>query len=53
MRILALLLVLGACSQDFDTQYAETEMQIKAAETKLDAEMAKEAVKEPGEAIKD
>lgn len=47
---LPLLLLLGACQQSFDDQYAETEKKLKAAEAKLDAEMAKEAAKEPGEA---
>ena len=37
------------CQQDFDTQYAETERKVKAAEAKIDAEMAKEAKREPGE----
>jgi hypothetical protein len=49
MRSLLLLLLLGACSQDFDSQYAATENKVKAAGAKLDAEMAKEAAKEPGE----
>lgn len=47
--MLALLLLLGGCQKDFDDQYAETEKKVKAAEAKLDAEMAKEAAKEPGE----
>lgn len=46
----ALLLLLGSCQRDFDDQYAETEKKVKAAEAKIDAEMAKEAAKEPGEA---
>jgi hypothetical protein len=50
---LILLLFLGGCQKDFDTQYAETEKKVKAAEVKLDAEMAKEAAKEPGEKTKD
>jgi hypothetical protein len=45
----AILLMLGGCQQNFDDQYAETEKKVKAAEAKLDAEMAKEAAKEPGE----
>jgi hypothetical protein len=49
MRAILLLLLLGACSRDFDEQYAETERKVKAAEAKLDAEMAKEAAREPGE----
>lgn len=47
------LLLLGGCQKSFDDQYAETEKQVKAAEARLDAEMAKEAVKEPGESTKD
>jgi hypothetical protein len=50
---LLLLVLLGGCQKDFDTQYAETEKKVKAAEARLDAEMAKEATKEPGEASKD
>jgi hypothetical protein len=49
MRALLLFLLLGACGQDFDDQYAETEKKVKAAEAKLDAKMAKEAAREPGE----
>ena len=45
----ALLLLLSGCQKDFDEQYAETEAKVKAAEARLDAEMAKEAAKEPGE----
>ena len=37
------------CQRDFDTQYAETEAKVKAAEAKIDAEMAKEAKREPVE----
>lgn len=48
-----LLLLLAGCQKDFDDRYAETEKKVKAAEAKLDAEMAKEAAKEPGEAAKD
>ena len=44
---LALVLLTG-CQQDFDTQYAETEKKVKATEAKIDAEMAKEAKREPG-----
>ena len=47
---LILLVLLGGCQRDFDDQYAETEKKVKAAEAKLDAEMAEEAAKEPGEA---
>jgi len=35
------------CQQDFNTQYAETERRVKAAEAKIDAEMAKESEREP------
>lgn len=48
-----LLLLLAGCQKDFDDQYSDTEATIKAAEAKLDAEMAKEAAKEPGEAVKE
>lgn len=41
-------LTLAACQQDFDTQYAETEKKVKAAEAEIDAEMAKQAKREPG-----
>jgi hypothetical protein len=44
-----LLLILAGCQKDFDSQYAETERKVKAAEAKIDAEMAKEAKREPGE----
>lgn len=44
-----LLLILAGCQKDFDSQYAETERKVKAAEAKIDAEMAEEAKKEPGE----
>jgi hypothetical protein len=37
------------CQRDFDAQYAETEAKVKAAEAKIDAEMAKEAKREPVE----
>ncbi len=46
---LPIFLLLGACAQEFDDQYAETEQKVKAAEAQLDAQMAKEAAKEPGE----
>ncbi len=55
MRVLLLLLsiaVLGGCQKDFDARYEETERRVKAAEAKLDAEMAKEAKREPGERVK-
>ena len=55
--ILLLILVLplsglAGCQQDFDTQYAETERKVKAAEAKIDAEMAKQAKREAGEEAK-
>lgn len=54
MRVAALIfLLLSGCQQDFDDRYADTEAKIKAAEARLDAEMAKEAAKEPGEPVKD
>jgi hypothetical protein len=37
----------AGCQQDFNTQYAETERKVKAAEAKIDAEMAQEAKREP------
>ena len=40
-------LLAAGCQQDFNTQYAETERRVKAAEAKIDAEMAKEAEREP------
>lgn len=46
------LTCLAGCQQDFDTQYAETERKVKAAEAKIDAEMAKEAKREAGEEAK-
>ena len=39
-------LLAAGCQQDFDAQYAETERKVKAAEAKIDAEMAKEAKRE-------
>jgi hypothetical protein len=44
-----LLLILAGCQKEFDSQYAETERKVKAAEAKIDAEMAKEAKREPGD----
>jgi hypothetical protein len=44
-----LLLILAGCQKDFDSQYAETERKVKAAEAKIDAEMAEEAKREPGD----
>ena len=51
MRALCLLplLLLGACQQDFDSQYAETEKKVKAAEAKIDAARAKQVKQEAGE----
>jgi len=40
-------LLAAGCQQDFDTQYAETERKVKAADSKIDAEMLKEAQREP------
>ena len=40
-------LLAAGCQQDFDTQYAETERKVKAADAKIDAEMVKEAQREP------
>lgn len=40
-------LLAAGCQQDFDTQYAETERKVKATEAKIDAEMVKEAQREP------
>ena len=54
-RLLCLLtltvssLLAAGCQKDFNTQYAETERKVKAAEAKIDAEMAQEAKREPGE----
>jgi hypothetical protein len=47
-----LLLILAGCQKDFDSQYAETERKVKAAEAKIDAEMAEEAKREPGDVSK-
>ena len=44
-----LLLILAGCQKDFDSQYAEPERKVKPAQAKIDAEMAKEAKREPGE----
>jgi hypothetical protein len=51
MRLISciLLLILAGCQKDFDSQYAETERKVKAAEAKIDAEMATEAKWEPGD----
>lgn len=49
MRVLGLLLLLSACQQDFDSQYAETEKRVRAAEAKIDTEMADQAKQEPDE----
>jgi hypothetical protein len=42
-------LLAAGCQQDFNTQYAEIERKVKAAEAKIDREMAKDAKREPGE----
>jgi hypothetical protein len=44
----ACFILLTGCQKDFDAQYAETERKVKATEAKIDAEMAKEAKREPG-----
>lgn len=54
-RLLLVMLPLfyvAACQQDFDSQYAETEKKVKAVEAKIDAEMAKEAKREPRTNVK-
>ncbi|MGB5075872.1 MAG: hypothetical protein WBO17_00120 [Sphingorhabdus sp.] len=49
-RGILLILMLAACGEkDFDQHYAETERQLRAQEAKIDADMALEAQKEPGE----
>ena len=40
-------LLAAGCQQDFDTQFAETERKVQAAEAKIDAEMVNEAQREP------
>jgi hypothetical protein len=50
---LIILLLLCGCQKDFDAQYAETEEKVNAAEARIDAGMADEAAKEPGETAKD
>lgn len=49
LRLILPLSLLPGCQQDFDSQYADTQRKVKAAEAKIDAEMAKEAKREPGE----
>jgi hypothetical protein len=49
MRALIILLVLAGCQKDFEERYAETEARVKAAEARLDAEMAKDAKAKPQE----
>ena len=46
------VLALGGCKKDFDSQYAETENQLKADAARLDKEMAQEAKREPGQVDK-
>jgi hypothetical protein len=51
-RGLFMFLLLSGCGEkDFDQQYADTEKQLKADAAKIDADMAKEAKKEPGEKV--
>jgi hypothetical protein len=50
---LIILLLLCGCQKDFDAQYAETEQKVKAAEARIDADMAEAAAREPGETAKD
>jgi hypothetical protein len=51
-RILFVFLLLAGCGErDFDQQYADTEKQLKAEAAKIDADMAKEAKREPGENV--
>jgi hypothetical protein len=51
--LIPLLFLLGGCQKDFDDRYADTEQQIKEAEARLDAEMAKDAKREPGQQTKE
>ena len=52
LPVMSALLSLVACQQDFDSEYAEAEKKVKAAEAKIDAEMANEAKREPGANVK-
>ena len=52
LPVMSALLSLAACQQDFDSEYAEAEKKVKAAEAKIDAEMANEAKREPGANVK-
>jgi hypothetical protein len=48
------ILALGSaagCQRDFDSQYAETEQRMKAAEAEIDAEMARAAKRESAENV--
>jgi len=47
-----LFMMLGGCQQDFDARYEETERRVKAMDATLDAQMAKDAKREPGEVDK-
>lgn len=47
-----LFMMLGGCQQDFDSRYQETEGRVKAMEAELDAQMAEDAKREPGEVDK-
>lgn len=49
MRPFFLLLLLGGCQPDFDTQYADTAKKVEAAEAKIDADMSRQAKQEQGE----
>lgn len=49
-RSLPLFFLLVACGEkDFDQQYVEIEKELKSEAAKLDADMTKEAKKEPEE----
>ena len=52
LPLLSPLMVVAGCQKDFDTQYAETEQKVKDAEAQIDADMAKEIKREPGEKAK-
>ena len=48
LLILVIFSLLAAgCQQDFNSQYAETERKVKATAAKIDAEMVKEAERQP------
>lgn len=52
LPVMSAFLSLAACQQDFDSEYAEAEKKVKAAEAKIDAEMVNEAKREPGANVK-